>query len=91
MAQRAGDGVKAVPDVQRPHLERRFADLLEDQRDGARLGIVVRDGQRDPFALRVGDHDDKLPRLGVARHVRRFDDHELGHVAEDLFLQNLVH
>ena len=91
MTQRAGDGVKAIADIHRPHLERRFTDLLKDQRDGACLGIVIRDGQRDPLALRVGDHDNELPRLGIARDVRCLDDHELGHVAEDLFLQNLVH
>ena len=38
MAQRPGDGVEAVADVHRAHLDRGLADFLEDQRDGARLG-----------------------------------------------------
>ncbi len=91
VAQRPGDGVEAIADVHGAHLHRGLAHFLEDQRDRAGDRVVVGDGERDALPLLIGDDDDKLTRLRVARDVRRFDDHQLGHVAENLFFENLVH
>ena len=55
------------------------------------VAIDVGNGQRDALARLVGDDDHELARPGLARHVRSAHHDELGHVAQTLLLEDVVH
>ncbi len=73
------------------HLHRRLADLLDDQRDGAGLGVVVGDGQRDALAVLVHEHDDELAGLVLARDLGGLDDVALEGGCDLFFGNDLSH
>ena len=55
---------------------RRAADDLIDDRDRAARTVEIGDRQRDALAVLVRAHDHELPRLTLARHIRRRDPHQ---------------
>ena len=67
LAQRAGDVLDGVTDLEAGELRGADAHGLDHQGDGAGLGIVVGDRQRDALAARTRPDDDELagaPDLG---------------------------
>ena len=87
----ADEVVQAVALVQRAERLRGRADLLEDDGDRAVFAVKIRDGERNSLALCADTQDDELTRLGLARNVRRVDDHQLGVHVQRLLFQNLIH
>ena len=81
----------AVSNLKRAQLHGGLADLLKDQGHGPLLPIIVGDGQRDPFALFVNAHNDKLARLCLACHLGRVNHQELVDLAQDDFIKDFVH
>ena len=91
LAERTDEIVQAVALVQRAERLRGRADLLEDDGDRAVFAVKIRDGERNSLALCADTQDDELTRLGLARNVRRVDDHQLGVHVQRLLFQNLIH
>src|SRR5579859_7579137 len=73
------DGVASFKAVEH---QRSFADGLDGDGNGARLGIGGFDGERNSFALLVQAQDDELPRALFARYPRCLND-ELPDIESD--------
>ena len=91
LAERTDKIMQTVALVQRAERLCGCADLLEDDGDRAVFAVKIRDGERNALALCADTQDDELTRLGLARNVRRVDDHQLGVHVQRLLFQNLIH
>ena len=71
------------------HFPGRLADGLNDEGDGAGVGIEVRQGERNPLAAIVGHHHHELARSGGAREQRVRDFEQVRDVGEILASHDL--
>ena len=75
-----GDGLART---QLAEVHGRLADRLDDERDGPRGRVRVRDGERDPLGTRAAAHDDELAGLTDLCDARREHD-QPRHVGREL-------
>ena len=76
LAQRAYKVMQAVALVHLTQLHGRCADFLHNNRDGALLAVVCRDGQRDTLTVRINAENDELSRLGLLCNIRCINDQQ---------------
>ena len=69
----------------------RLADPLDDDRDGASLGIRVGDRERNPLAMRVQSQDDELAGLPLPGDAGGLDGESFDFGGQKLGLENRSH
>ena len=69
----------------------RLADLLDDERDRAGVGVEVGQADRHALTVRIDAEDHELPRLRVVRDQRRVDDEERRDRGQLTFLEDDRH
>jgi hypothetical protein len=91
-AERPHEVVEGVaPPVAVAHLERRLAERLDHQCDGAALSVVVGDGERDAFTALVQAEHDEVPWPCRPGDVGRQHLPEEGGIGERLAADDPVH
>ena len=73
-AQRTGHVADRVAHLEDAEVAAGLADGLDDERDRARLGVGVRDRQRDALGALGAAHDDELPGLADLGDAGGLDD-----------------
>ena len=90
-AERADEVEHLVALVERAEEPGRLADLLDDERDRAGVGVEVGQADRHALAVHIDTEDHELSRLRVVGDQRRVDDEERRDRGQLAFLEDDRH
>ena len=90
-AQGARNVLDGITDLQHAQVAAGLAHGLDDERDGARHGVRVGDGQRDPLGTLGAADDDELAGLPDLRDAAGLDDEARDIGRQDVALDDWMH